>query len=637
MSLRFGSMLAVALLLAACGDDCGCGPSAPPIATLREMDGSAVARDFAGSVGQWETAAIGASFALGDGVRTTSPSQALLELAGGATLRVRPDSTVRFLAEGAADGERAIDVQTGEALLISGAVELRLRTHVGLAVIKAGSRVLLGRDGDALDYSVELGEARFREASGKEVTLHAGEKMSIDIGMASLRPRSQTGEALLAPKAIDVNIGAAVVRAAIKGAGVMARDRGSDTWRPLEAGERDLLAGTQLRLPAGVSVDLMRGDDRAELIGAGEFVVGSGSVLVESKQGNVRVVARKADVEVIVPGGLIIARAADGGSAAKVQVGAGSGVVIAEEGTITFRGGSESVDMIAGQQHRFALAADTADAAGFEPGPDYRNLSVRAGDSFVVHAPQVPVAIAFDASHKCKGDVAIDLGQSRQRGRGTGSANLSFSAGGRGYTVRCVDAKGAVSSIVARGSVQVLLDAGTRKLPPRAPTSQVDADGRTYSVYYQNQLPDIRVQWPNAPSAAQYTLDVDGKIQALGKPEHVFRSGQLRDGVHRLAFAAGERRSRTTTVEVSFDNAAPTASLSAPSDRGFSPGQAVTIEGVALPAWKVSVEGGTIGMEGGERFVGHVVTSAERPDVAVRLSHPRLGTHYYLRRAASSR
>jgi hypothetical protein len=32
-----------------------------------------------------------------------------------------------------------------------------------------------------------------------------------------------------------------------------------------------------------------------------------------------------------------------------------------------------------------------------------------------------------------------------------------------------------------------------------------------------------------------------------------------------------------------------------------------------------------------------VVTSQEHPDIAVRLVHPRLGTHYYLRRATGSR
>jgi hypothetical protein len=263
---------------------------------------------------------------------------------------------------------------------------------------------------------------------------------------------------------------------------------------------------------------------------------------------------------------------------------------------------------------------------------------VRAGDSFTIHAPDVPVAVGFDTSARCPRDAVLELtGGGKQRSRGHGTLNLLFQAGTRGYAVRCVNAAGNAGTIVSRGVVTVLRDAGTRKLPPKAPASTVDCDGRSYTVYYQNQLPDISARWPNAPSAPRYTLEIDGKTMALEAPEHVFKSGSLRDGTHHLSFQAKERRSRTTTVEISFDNAAPKASLTAPDDRSFSPGASVAIEGVALRTWKVSVEGGTIAMDDADRFSGQVSTSPEHPDIAVRLTHPRLGTHYYLRRAAGSK
>lgn len=639
----FGLLMLCALgCVAACD---GCGSKEPlALAVLSAMDGEGVQRDYVASVGKWEQAKSGARFVLGDGLQTIAPSQATVDLTGGGQLRVKPGSRIRFLIDGAGAGESAIDVQTGEALLMSGMAELRLRTHVGLAVISPGARILLARIGEKIDYSVEVGEAHFRSASGEEVVLKAGESMEVEIGMASLRRKGATDPAAAEPAETEVDIGSAVIRAKVESAGVMMRDGESSAWQPLERGERELVAGTHLKLPAGATVDLARGDDKARLTGAGEFIVGVGTVLVETKQGGVHVDAAKNDVEIIVPGGLIVARGQDGGSSAQVNVGATSGMLLVERGTVSFKGADETLELASGEQHKFAIAplADEqpADAASVTSGPDYANLGVRAGESFVVHAPEVPVAIAFDASHKCKGEVALEVatgpGTKRQRGQGTGSANLLFPAGTRGYTARCVDAKG-LGPIVARGSVQVMQDAGTRKLPPRAPTSEVEADGRTYSVYYQNQLPDIRIRWPNPPKAAQFTLEIDGKAQPLEQPEHVFRSGALRDGTHRLAFVSGERRSRTTTVEVSFDNTAPTASLSAPNDRSFSPGSSVMIEGVVLPSWKVSVEGGTITMEGAERFVGQVATSAAKPDVAVRLTHPRLGTHYYLRRAAGSR
>jgi hypothetical protein len=643
-----GLLLFFALCVGGC-DGCGCGPAEPAaLAVLTAMDGDGVQRDFAVGVGTWEQAKAGARFSLGDGLQTVAPSQAMLDLTGGGQLRVRPGSRIRFLIDVAAAGESAIDVQTGEALLMSGMAELRLRTHVGLAVISPGARILLARTGESIDYSVEVGEARFRSAGGEEVVLRAGESMEVEIGMASLRRRGGPVVAPLDAGAADEPAPASIVLANVESNGVLTRPRNArpgSAWQPLPRGERELQVGTHLKLPAGTSVALSRGADKARLTGAGEFIIGAGAVLVETKQGGVHVDANAGDVEIIVPGGLIVARAGDGGSSAQVQVGATSGSVIVERGSVAFKNAEDSLVLTNGEQHRFtfeALEEEQPDPSGVAPGPDYANIGVRAGESFVVHAPQVPVAIAFDASHKCSGEVALDLvtaagAKGKQRGQGTGRANLLFPAGTRGYTARCVDAKGALGHVVARGSVQVLQDAGTRKLPPRAPTSEVEADGRTYSVYYQNQLPDIRIRWPNAPKAERFTLEVDGKAQPLDKAEHVFRSGSLRDGKHQLAFLAGERRSRTTTVEVSFDNTAPTASLSAPNDRSFAPGSSVMIEGVILPAWKVTVDGGTITMEGAERFVGQVATSSAKPDVAVRLTHPRLGTHYYLRRAAGSR
>lgn len=636
-------LFALAAVACASCDGCGCGGKEPfTLAVLRGIDGAGVQRDFAKSVGAWQKAQVGERFALGDGVQTVAPSQATLELTGGGELRVRPGTIIRFLVDGSDASESAIDVQTGEAMLMSGAAELRLRTHVGLAVIAPGSRILLGRIGDAIDYSVEVGEARFRSASGEEVVLKAGESMQVDIGMAFLKRKGVKQDAA-GPAPAPAPAPTEIV-ATVDSDGVTARDSDTSAWRPLPRGERTLSPGTHLKLPSGTAVALARGADRARLTGAGEFVIGAGAVLVETKLGGVHVDASAADVEIIVPGGLIVARASDGGSSAQVQVGASFGTVDVEHGSVSFKGADETVELGEGEQHKFTIAPlveETAESAAFTPGPDYSNLGARAGQSFVVHAPEVPVAIELDASHKCSGQVALELSapgaKIKQRAVGEGRANLLFPAGTRGYTARCVDARGNPGPVVARGSVQVLQDAGTRKLPPRAPTSEVEADGRTYSVYYQNQLPDIRIRWPNAPKASEFTLEVDGKARPMPSAEHVFRSGSLRDGVHQLAFSAGERRSRTTTVEVSFDNTAPTASLIAPNDRGFAAGSTVNIEGVVLPAWKVTVDGGTITMEGTERFVGQVATSAAKPDIAVRLTHPRLGTHYYLRRASGSR
>lgn len=481
------------LASASCERWTGCGQrQQAQMAVLTEVHGAGVQRDHADRQGGWQRAAVGASFALGDGIRTQAGGMAVLQLSDGARLRVEPGTALRFLVSGAGGDEQMLDVTMGEAVLKSGAHSLRLRTHVGLAVLAPGSEVQLSRSDAGLQYHVEIGELRFNDAAGQPVALHSGDSIRVGIGMAVIRD---------APLVLD------------------------QTSKPT--------AASSTTEPAASAV----------------------------------------------------------GAAAAV--------------------------------------------AGGEFAPSYSNLGVTAGDSFSVHAAELPVAIHFDFGARCPELGELQLGE--QRVRASGSVNVSLGPGSRSYALRCLDARGRLlGKVVAGGSVRVLRDAGTQTLPPRAPTSRVDADGRSYTVYFQNQLPEVHVRWPNAPRSTSYQLELDGKASALAQPEKTLPSGSLREGAHTLTFRSGERRSRTTTVNIRFDNAAPKASLRAPKDRGFAAGDTVRVEGVALPTWKVSVDGGTISRDDSDRFSGEVVTSPGRPDIAVCLRHPRLGTHYYLRRATGS-
>jgi hypothetical protein len=625
-------LLGVLLGLGACD---ACGPRSAPIATLVERNGQDVQRDYAAKLEQWSAADVGTTFVLGDGVRTGVSASSVLALVDGSRLQLKAKTKIRFLIDGAGQDERGIDLLTGEALLFAGKSDLRLRTHVGLAILSSGGQMLLTREADGVRMHIDVGEARFRDANGQEQRIGAGEDVLLQVGMAILR---STGADAPGAEPLLPNGGGDFI-ANVQADGVRVKAPGDASFRDLARGQHPVAKGTALRLPAGTFVELKRGQNRASLQGAGDFIVGQGG-FVEAQRGKLLVEAKSEDVAIKVPGGVIIARAASGGSRAQVELGPDEGQLAVEMGSVTFRGSDGVHELSSGASHRWAAAASPtvdARAPNDESGPDFLNIQVRAGESFVVHAPEVPVALAFDFSHKCKGQGVVELTQGKQRSRGVGKANLSIPPGARGYTVRCIDARGVPGAVVARGTAHVLRDAGTRDLPARAPTSIVEADGRSYTIYYQNQMPAVRVSWPNPPSATSYQLLTDDKTIAVKTPEHLFESGDLRDGVHRLTFSAGSRKSRTAKVDVRFDNTAATASLSTPSDRGFSPGETVVIEGVALPAWKLSVEGGTIEKVGADRFRGEVQTSAERPDIAVRLAHPRLGTHYYLRRAAGSR
>lgn len=625
---RAHALLALLVLLAlsvgGC-DWCG-GARTPTIASLTSIAGAGARRDRADALHAWTPAQVGAELSLGDGVQTDAHTTAELTFINGARLALDPSTTVRLLLDRGA-GDTALDVETGRARLRVGPRGLALRTHVGIATIAPDSEVLLTRSGDALGFEVALGEVTFRDADAGLIALHAGDSISIGIGMAVLGVRRK-------PPAPDDDVPQPEVAAPftleVQRGG--ARATGPDGKpRMLGRGRHELAPGTLLRLPAGSDARLDRGGERARLRGAGEFVLGDGATLLEVRRGSVGMDADGPDVLLVVPEGTLRAHGDREGTVAMVSVGPRDGKVTVSRGrvTATLAGTTDQLD--AGSQRRWNHGA----ALAVSPGPTYHNMLARAGESFVVHAPEAPVAVSFDI-RKCPGEGVLELVGARQQSRATGRANLLFSPGIRTYTLRCIGPRGP-GGIVARGSVHVMVDAGTRKLPPRAPTSHVDADGRSYTIYYQNQLPEVAVRWPNPPAQQQYKLEVDGTVIPLTEPEHLFRSGTLRDGTHTLSFHAEGRRSRTTTVVVRFDNAAPKASLGTPPNRGFKVGDLVTVEGVALPGWRVTVQGGTVQSGAADRFSGQVQTSQEQPDIAVRLSHPRLGTHYYLRRATDSR
>jgi hypothetical protein len=601
-------------------------PETGALAELRQIQGDSVERDFAETQNSWAHARAGALFAEGDGMRTLANTSAILALADQSELRVSPNTTLRFLVQGEGEHEiLGVDVQSGEAVIQVGKSDLGLRTHIGRATLLAGSLVSLTREGEGIGFDVKVGRLEFEDEHGKVHTLSGGEHVRLGIGMAEL-----------AAQPTDVKDEGGRISLQVGGPGTRVRRRGSNAFEELTVGEHALSAGSALKLSKEGRAVLTRGRDRAELRGEGAYVVGEGDVLLEAERGDAILESHDRDLTLRVPGGTIIVRSSDG--RARLQLSARDGALEVQHGRVSTNLHGNSEELVEGDLRSWPTE-DVVESEGvgdgaLTPAPDYFNISVAAGESFVLHAPELPVSAAFDLGTRCPGEAEIEVGG--QRTRGSARINVLLSARSRSYNVRCVNDKGVAGRAVTRGTLRVLLDAGTRKLPPTPPSSQADADGRTYTVYYSNQPPAVRIRWPNAPSAANYTLIVDGREQSLTQAEHVFDSGDLRDGVHQVSFRAGTRGSRTTFIDVRFDNNAPTASVEAPDDRSFASGQPVPVTGVSLPAWKVSVPGGSVERNASGRFTGSIVPNAEHPDVVVRLSHPRLGVHYYLRRAGSS-
>lgn len=292
---------------------------------------------------------------------------------------------------------------------------------------------------------------------------------------------------------------------------------------------------------------------------------------------------------------------------------------------------------VAGDAGAEPTAGDELDDVMGEPGLEQYSLRLPAGGTATIHTPSVPVAVGVDVGELCDEGALVSIAFPIERYHGRGVVGIPVDTGSRRYKVRCLDGDQVRSRVVAGGRIRVLRDSGRRRLPREAPTTEISADGREYNVYYQNQRPNVVVRWPNAPQADVYTLHVDGERRRVDGPQHTFRSGELRDGTHRIHFEAAGRRSRETTVVVRFDNAAPKAAVTAPSQHAFDSGETVRVEGVALPGWQVSAQNGTIQLHDDHRFEGQVTTTAAQPDVALRLTHRRRGTHFYIRHSRRAR
>jgi hypothetical protein len=196
--------------------------------------------------------------------------------------------------------------------------------------------------------------------------------------------------------------------------------------------------------------------------------------------------------------------------------------------------------------------------------------------------------------------------------------------------VRCGD------TVTSDVLLRVQRDPATQELPRSAQRVDVEADGRKYTVHYQNVLPAVTFVWPGAPSASSYTLVLQrGKksqrYPAPG-PRLELRPGELTEGELRYWFEEGATRSRESSLRIVFDNTARSAYLSEPRMGVPVEGPTVVVAGAALAKSEVTVAGQSLPLDAQGRFRGEVPVGAGDESIAVRVRHPLAGVHYYLRR-----
>ncbi len=633
------ALVAVTLLVgcARCGEE--------PLALLESVRGE-VWRDRAEEPGRWKRAEVEERFGLGDGLKTGTASEAVLALRGGGRLRVDPSTIVRFRAsppDRAGGAGPTLAVESGEVELLAGSGARRFWTELGLARIEAGGRLRLGSEGGRRTLRLELGRATL-ERSGEPVrTLLPGEGVSLEIGRAELEPLALVppadggGGEPAGARGADAGamLDAAVDAEAPRTGGRLRVLRGmAKVWEPDQQlprvvrrrdGERSLPFGARIAL-RGRAV-LTREHGELSLLGGAsvrhdeevdELLAGAARLRGGASEGALRLA---------VPGGFVEAR-----GDAFVRRRRGGLEVRAESGAVLLRGRGGVVRLSPGERARLR---DDGRVELPERAVDRFHLVVPAGERFTVRAARLPVAVGFRFGTRCEGVGTVELLRGSRvvaRARGEGVAGLRLGRGGYRYRVQCQEGRK-----VAEGRARVVRDSGRTPLPRTPPSTLVDADGRRYLVLYQNLLPEIVVRWRDAPEAEHYVLRVRSGTKERSfpgtSPRRTLRSGTLPEGGHELWFEAAGRSSPRTRLRIAFDNAATVASLRAPDDGSFAPGETVRVRGVALRGWRVSVGGEELPLDEQARFDAEVPVSSDRLGLAIRMAHPSRGVQYYVRRA----
>jgi hypothetical protein len=269
-------------------------------------------------------------------------------------------------------------------------------------------------------------------------------------------------------------------------------------------------------------------------------------------------------------------------------------------------------------------------------------LTLRPGESVTVHAPTAAVDVRLLVTD-CSADAVweFDAGNGRYdslRVHDTGELRARVPLGTFRHRVRCVRDGRLEAPAHGSGRLQVLRDAAVRPLPVKSVSITADADGRRYTVSYQNRLPIITLRWPDAPKLAQYTLRVWPErgavfsIQAK-QPSVTLPAERLGEGLHRFEFEANAVRSEQGSLGVTFDYRARTAYLTSPVEgqRLVSHTDGTRFAGGTLLGSSVSVQGTTLKLDAQGRFAGVIVLPAGTTSAAVRVAHPTTGIHYYIR------
>ena len=610
-----------------------CSSKKASLAELTRADGP-VDRQASGETA-WAGAAVGTKYYLGDAARTADAAAELL-LAGAARIAMQPHTVLRF---GGTDAQAKIEVELGEILLSgSGSVGLSIG-DVQLA--GNGTVRVRANSGKANTIELMVGTAKITTLDGQTQQLQIGQVIDFELGKIKVETLADAGvadaQAPPADAAVDAGVaeGDAEIEVTGKGAEILAP--GETKWSKLPADQKTLAKGTLLRLDARTRAKLVANGLTLELAGGSRTKV-TDELVFGLELGNATASIPAATTgKVGVPGGEVALTApATAPAQAKIDVNARGDArvaVVTGSATLTGSGTGATIDIGRGQN------ATVQKAGTINPGdvviPKYFDFRVVIGETpnFTIHDPAGATALQFDFNGKCPGGGEVEVDQdSRFRtprvSAGKESANILMKSGGWQYRLRCENGR-----TVASGRLVIAHDSGARPLPKDPPRFPIDADGRNYRIDYQSQIPNIKVK-TSISGASVLHLATGGAEQTYDSTTGSFDlpGKDLKEATYTFWVEHGGEKSKVSTLKIGFDQTAAQVYISSPTN-GQPWGPEIEVRGATLPGWTAKVDGLEIPVDKStRRFSAKVAPPTVGNALAIRLSHPQRGVHYYLRR-----
>ena len=538
---------------------------------------------------------------------------------------MQPKTIIRF---GGKSGSSKMVVEAGE-IDLSGSGTYQL--EIGDVKLGNNGTVRISAKGT---IELSIGNAQVAMADGKTIDLKIGKAIEIGDVVVKTVP-VDAGVPIDAPAVAEAPPDAAPITGdnvvTITGLKGEVLPPGEKTWKALVAGDNPIGKGSKIRTGPGTTAKLVDGALTLELSGGARAGIDDRLSL---EAGSAKATG---DGSVNLPGGAIALKGADkapgdvrldvGGATSKIAMARGSG-------KLTGVGDSE----LAMSRGESATLARTGKITPLEAIPPYYDFRVNVGETFTVHDPRGAASIQFQFGSNCPDGGIVELDRdmrfrTAKVSAGKDSANHMVRSGGWAYRLRCTKG-GAEGNAVASGYVAVTPYSGTRALPKATAVNSFEADGRAWDFSYQSVIPDLAVKFPGGGGSYRLHLARGGKEITFDSSTGALRvpGSALSEGKYNYWFDRdGVKQDKQNTISITFEQMSPQVYIELPVNAKPWPAGDIHVKGAVLPNWTAAVDGITIPIDRARRFD----VNAQPPSgqaLAIRLSHPQRGIHYYTRR-----